>query len=289
MPSNRLDAFCERKERAAATAVLPGYRTIRDDSARMQLRPIGNDWSRRLFDGDFYRSLPSAPRQPAVSLVFVQSAEGNTGADNPSSLGGGATDTHLVYEGLSRVEADGVLAGAASARGKETVFSVWHPELVALRKGLVLPRHPAQIVLTDGGDLPIDDGLMFADPALRVFIITKSAAAPALRERVRARPWVEVIDAGDPVSLPSAMADLVRRGMTVISAVGGRRTATALLNAGLVQDLYLTTSPMRGGEPNTPLYEGPPLALTLVTSKRGRENETGVRFEHVAVGPTAGG
>lgn len=289
MSTDRFDAFCERRERAAAAAVLPGFRTLRDNGSAMPLRPIGNDWSRRLFDGDFYRSVASAPLRPVLSLVFVQSADGNTGADNPSTLGGGATDKHLIYEGLSRVEADGVLAGAATARGKETVFSVWHPELVALRETLGVARHPAQIILTDGGDLPIDDGLMFAEPSLRVFIVTRTAAASLIRERMRARPWVEIIDAGDPVSLPSAMHELARRGMAVISAVGGRRTATALLREGLVQDFYLTTSALAGGEPNTPFYEGPPLALTLVTAKRGHGSEKGVRFEHFTVSTAKGG
>ena len=45
--------------------------------ARRPLVEIGNDWSRSLFDG---------------------------GANDPSSLGGGATDTHLIYEGLSRLK-----------------------------------------------------------------------------------------------------------------------------------------------------------------------------------------
>ena len=84
-----------------------------------------------------------------MSLVFVQSRDGNTVADNPSTLGGGDTDKHLVYEGLSRVDADAVLAGAATARSERMVFSVWHPELVALRCSLGHRRHPAQVVVTD--------------------------------------------------------------------------------------------------------------------------------------------
>jgi len=43
------------------------------------------------------------------------------------SLGGGATDDHVVFEGLSRVAADAVLAGARTVHGGNNVFSVWHP------------------------------------------------------------------------------------------------------------------------------------------------------------------
>jgi riboflavin biosynthesis pyrimidine reductase len=220
---------------------------------------------------------------PALSVVFVQSRDGNTVAENPSTLGGGVTDTHLIYEGLSRVEADGVMAGAATARGKETVFSIWHPQLVALRRTFGLPRHPAQIVVTDRGDLPIDESLMFQEPSLRVFVISRSLVAEFLHERIRSRPWVEVIDGGEPLSLTSALAQLFHRGMRNISCVGGPRTATSLLREGLVQDLYLTTSPVRGGEPNTPFYQGPPLDLKRVVAKAGQGSEEGVCFEHFIV------
>jgi riboflavin biosynthesis pyrimidine reductase len=126
---------------------------------------------------------------------------------------------------------------------------------------------------------------MFAEPTLRVFVVTRSAMAGGLADRVRDRPWVAIIDAGDPLSPAAAMRQLRARGIRVISAVGGRRTATALLREGLVSDLYLTTSPIEAGEPNTPFYEGPPLALARVLEKTGQGQEAGVRFEHFLVGP----
>lgn len=279
------ETYCRRKEELARTASVSGFRNITDAAAGNALVPLGNDWSRRLFDGDFYRSQAPATGRPLVSLVFVQSRGGNTVAADPSSLGGGETDKHLVYEGLSRVDADAVLAGAATARSERMVFSVWHPELVALRLSLGHDRHPAQIVVTDRGDLPFERGLMFAEPTLRAFVVTRSAMAGALAERVRDRPWVEIIDAGDPLSPTSAMRQLRARGIRVISAVGGRRTATALLRGGLVSDLYLTASPIEAGEPNTPFYEGPPLTLARVLEKAGQGDEAGVRFEHFLVGP----
>ena len=83
------------------------------------------------------------------------------------SLGGGETDKHLIYEGLSRVAADAVLAGAETIRGGDIVLSVWHPELVALRASLGLPRHPIQIVATLRG-LELDAACMFNVPELPV-------------------------------------------------------------------------------------------------------------------------
>lgn len=276
------DDYCRRKEELARSATIPPLRTVAEHQPAICLVSLGNVWSCAMFDGLFYRSAPSDAEFPAVSLVFVQSREGNTVADNPSALGGGVADKHLVYEGLSRVDADAVMAGAATA-GERTVFSVWHPELVRLRRELGHDRHPAQVVVTDRGDLPIERALMYQVPELRVFIITRSAIAPALRERVRDRPWIKIVDAGEPLSLTAGLRHLRAGGIEVLSAVGGRRTATTLLREQRVSDLYLTTSPVSGGEPHTPFYQGPPLSLTPVLEKAGQGCDSGVTFEHTIV------
>lgn len=276
----RFEALHRRRQQAALDADIPGYTTVH--AARPEgLLAIGNAWSETLFDGPFYRSAaPAADGLPIVSLVFVQSRDGNTCVADPSSLGGGETDLHLVYEGLSRIDADAVLAGAATARGRDTVFSVWHPELVALRVARGRARHPAQVVVTRTGDLRLDDGLMFQEPELRVFVITRTAAVAGIGDRIGSKPWIEVIDAGEPVSFDRALRALRRRGIEVLSCVGGRLTATALLEERLVRDVYLTTSARDGGEPDTPYHAGPPPVLDRVLLKHGRGPERGVRFEH---------
>lgn len=281
--SERFEAYCCRREQAALAATIPGY------STRQDARPTGvigleSDWSRRLFDGPFYRSAdPASDGTPVTSLVFVQSRDGNTGAADPSTLGGGNTDLHLIYEGLSRVDADAVMAGATTARAKDIVFSVWHPEVVALRLERGRARHPVQVVVTDGGNLRFEDGLMFQEETLRVFVITRTSAVRTVRARIASKPWIEVIDAGEPLSFERALRHLRRRGVEVLSCVGGRRTATGLLNGGLVTDIYLTTSAREGGEACTPYYAGPPLPLERIVLKEGRGQERGVRFEHFRV------
>jgi riboflavin biosynthesis pyrimidine reductase len=79
------------------------------------------------------------------------------------------------------------------------------------------------------------------------------------------------------------MRELRARGIEIVSAVGGRLTAASLLREHLVSDIYLTTSAIEGGEPNTPFYQGPPLSLDRIVSKAGTGPETGVRFEHFMV------
>jgi 5-amino-6-(5-phosphoribosylamino)uracil reductase len=266
-----------KKTDEAGAAGLPPYETAfeADTSAAI---PIGNDWSRRLFDGLFFISPPREAR-PACSLVFVQSADGNTGARDPGTLGGGATDKHLIYEGLSRVAADGVLAGAETIRSGSLVLSVWHPQLVSLRASLGKPRHPVQIVATLRG-LDLDDGLLYNLPELPVIIVTVPAARDRMKTSLAARPWIRVVTMSGPDDLAGAFTELRALGIAIVSCIGGRTLAGTLLDAALVDDLYLTTAPEAGGEPRTPLHSKPWHGQVMLR-KHGTGPETGVVFEHV--------
>ncbi|HEY2905935.1 MAG TPA: dihydrofolate reductase family protein [Vicinamibacterales bacterium] len=274
---DRFVRLVERKTAEAARAELPPYRTALEQPPGDAVA-IGNEFTRRVFDGPFYVSDAGEPALPSASLVFVQSRDGNTGANDPSSIGGGATDAHIIYEGLSRAAADGVLAGAETIRGGDLVFSVWHPEIVRLRESLGLPRHPTQIVATLRG-LSFDETLLYNVPDIRVIILTVSGYAREMERDLAARPWIMPLVMHDANDLRAAFEELRTLGQSRISVVGGRTIARALVAADLVQDLYLTTSPKAGGEPNTPLFEQP-IQSELILRKEGTGSESGVIFEH---------
>jgi riboflavin biosynthesis pyrimidine reductase len=277
MPT-RFQVFAARKTAEASRACLQAFVTDLDRGAGT-LEPIGNAWSRHLFGGDFYASPSPDSTRPACSLVFVQSRDRNTGAHDPSTLGGGETDKHVIYEGLSQVAADAVLSGAATIRGGDIVFAVWHPELVRLRATIGKPRYPIQIVATLRG-LDLDASLLFNVPDIQVWVLTLAAGARLMREGFASRPWVRPLVMSRAEDLPAAFAELRMLGIERISAVGGRHLATQLIDAGLVQDVYLTTSSRTGGEPGTPMYPRPLKAHTLVR-KHGTGADAGVVFEHL--------
>jgi len=276
----RYSAFAARKTQGATAASLVRY-TTELDAPDQDLIAIANDWSRTLFDGPFYLSPAREPSRPACSLVFVQSADGNTGADDPGALGGGETDKHVIYEGLSRVAADAVMAGAETIRGGKLFFSVWHPQLVALRGELGLPRHPVQIVATLRG-FALDEGLLFNTPDLRVILLTIAPISDAMHRGLSPRPWISPVIMRSPEALEEGLAQIRRLGIERISCVGGRTLARQLLQAGLIQDVYLTKSPKSGGEPNTPLTDRP-LDGELIVRKHGSGADEGVVFEHLAL------
>lgn len=271
--------FVAKKEAEAAAARLCPLRTDREARPSGAIA-IGNRWTRELFDGDFYVS-PARAGRPSTSLVFVRSRDGNTGAADPSSLGGGEADKHVIYEGLSRVAADAVMAGAQTIRGGRMVLSVWHPELVRLRASLDLPRHPIQIVATLRG-LPFEESLLFNVPELRVVLLTIPSWAALMHEPLAARPWITPVIMETPNDLAGAFEQLRALGIQRISCVGGRTVAAHLLDARLIDDVYLTTAAKDGGQPNTPLSPKA-LAGEVVVRKHGTGDDAGVRFEQIAL------
>jgi 5-amino-6-(5-phosphoribosylamino)uracil reductase len=274
--TSHFEAFAARKTAEAIAARLEPWVT-EVERVPAACTAIGNAWSRERFGGDFYLSPPPENR-PAVNLVYVESREGNTVAKDPAALGGGETDKHVVYEGLSRVAADAVMAGAETIRGGRLVLSVWHPQLVALRSSLGLPRHPVQVVATLRG-VDIDEGLLFNEPSLRVILITVGACADLMARAIAPRPWITPLVMQDAGELSAALARLRTLGIARVSCIGGRTLARQLIDGGLVEDLYLTKSPRSGGEPNTPLSERP-LEGTVILKKAGTGADAGVTFEH---------
>jgi riboflavin biosynthesis pyrimidine reductase len=281
LPRAGFDRFVERKTREAIAARIEPLATIFDRHDDERLLAVGNTWTRSHYDGDF-GLVVAHQDETAMSLVFVQSAEGNTGASDPDDLGGGATDKHLIYEGLSRVAADAVLAGARTVHGG-SFFSVWHPELIALRRTLGLARHPAQIVVSKEGRIDLD-ALLFDVPDVTVFVITGDEGARRLQPWLRERPWIRQVPLDADDLRPVLDRLRVEEGIRRISAIGGRFTATRLVDAGLVQDIYLTTTSRDGGEPGTPWYTGStPPTVEVLTKKRWSDNGAGIVFEHALI------
>src|ERR1041384_3451769 len=157
--------------REAQQASLNGFETLEDHSKEFDFISVENEWTSSLFDGPFFVSRSSDFRMPAISAVFVQSNDGNTVTPRPEELGGGPTDFHLIFNGLSRVAADAVLAGANTVRQSDYyIFSTWHPELVRLRQSLGKSRHPIQMIATKSGEFDMTRPL-FNSPDLPVILL----------------------------------------------------------------------------------------------------------------------
>jgi riboflavin biosynthesis pyrimidine reductase len=154
--------------------------------------------------------------------------------------------------------------------------------MVELRAALQLPRHPIQVVASLGR-LRFDDTLLLNVPELPAIVICTAVWAEAMKHELARRPWIQTVAMGDAHDLSSGFRILRALGISRVSAIGGRTIAKALSDAGLIHDVYLTTSARPGGEPDTGLT---PALRTgrLVVTKHGTGPETGVLFEHRVIG-----
>jgi riboflavin biosynthesis pyrimidine reductase len=153
--------------------------------------------------------------------------------------------------GLLRACADVVLVGSGTVRdspGARFTPEQVHPSSSALyaelRGRLGLPPQPEVAIVASGGALdPASASL--AGGAL---VLTTGRGAAALEERlppeqIVAVEGVEVVDAR------AAVTELRRRGRSLILSEGGPTVFGSLLEAGLVDELFLTVSPLIAGRP----------------------------------------
>jgi riboflavin biosynthesis pyrimidine reductase len=200
--------------------------------------------------------------EPRLFANFVATIDGvvaipSIAQSNKLIAAGSAADRFVM--GLLRACADAVVVGsgtlAASPRG------VWTPEQAYpdaagayndLRRGLGLSSAPQVVILSGSGAV---------DPAHPVFeagalVLTTDAGAARLGERVRS---VSLGSRGeiDPVA---AVGVLHARGHRRILLEGGPHTIGAFLEAGAVDELFLTLSPLLLGRsrlnPGLGLVEG---------------------------------
>lgn len=188
-----------------------------------------------------------------VRAGFVLSTDGGVAHDGTSRTLQSPAD-EAVFHAL-RAVADAVLVGAGTARAEDYGSVRPRPDGQAWRAARGLPEQPPLVVVSRSLDL---------DPQARFLqgpsVVVTCRSAPG-RDR-----FPDVVVAGDQeVDLAEAVQQLAGRGLTRLLCEGGPHLLTALLRAGLVDELCLTHSPLLVGPAPTLLTEAqdPPVALDL--------------------------
>lgn len=198
---------------------------------------------------------------PCVRGGFVLTVDGGIAHDGSSRpLQTPADET--VFHTL-RAVADAVLVGAGTARTEDYGPVRPRPAGAVWRATRGLPPQPPMVLVSRSLDL---------DPAARCFggptvVVTCAAARGADR-------FPDVVVAGDDeVDLPDAVRQLGERGLTRLLCEGGPQLLTAMLQAGLVDELCLTSTPLLlGPAPSlltAPLTEPLPLELDSLVDGGG--------------------
>jgi riboflavin-specific deaminase-like protein len=192
--------------------------------------------------------------RPYVAVNMVATVDGRATVSGRTAPISSVADRQVFHALRTRVDA--VMVGAGTVRTERYGRLVRDPARRAQRRAAGLDPDPLAIVVSGRLDIPADVPLL-QDPAQRVVIITASEAVIA---GVAAR--VAYLRSS-PVDLPAALALLrSEHGVRSILCEGGPRLNGSLLTDGLIDELFLTTSPTLAGSAG---------ALTIITGTAGGE------------------
>ena len=181
--------------------------------------------------------------EPWLRANMVASADGAASLAGRSGGLSGAAD-RLVFSVL-RSLADVILVGASTARVERYRPVAGREIWAALRDGRA-PTPPIAVVTRELGLDPDGPLLAGAPPEARTIVLT-TAAAPAARRAAAAR-HAEVIVAGpDRLTPATIIGALAERGYRRLLTEGGPSLLTQFNEAGLLDDLCLTISPVLEG------------------------------------------
>ncbi|QNE46927.1 pyrimidine reductase [Glaciihabitans sp. INWT7] len=165
-----------------------------------------------------------------------------------SAAGGDATSETLTNRadrkilGVIRRDSDVVLVGAASVRAE----------------GYQLPRTAPLAIVTSTGDLGGHRLTVHPDRFIP-FVLCPAAVAEVAKTALPSAEIVVVPDAAGRMSAVDIVSALRLRGLRRIVCEGGPSLAAQMLEAGLVDELCLSTSPIVGGV-SLPLLGSSPIA-----------------------------
>jgi riboflavin biosynthesis pyrimidine reductase len=222
--------------------------------------------------------------EPRLYANFVSSLDGVVAISDglhSRQLIAAASESARFVKGLLRACADAVLVGAGTLHDSpSTLWTAEHAYPPAarlyaeLRRRRGRPPQPTLAVLSGSGSIdPQHPGL-----AGRTLVLTSEQGAARLGRRLP-RSAAVVPCGGEPALDPVVAVDALRAGgHELILCEGGPTVFGSLAAAGLVEELFLTLSPLLAGRPGTErrlslledanLHPGQVLGCDLLTVRR---------------------
>ncbi len=204
--------------------------------------------------------VPPADR-PWSFANFVQTLDGITSWQGEHPLGSDisrSTEDRWLMD-LLRAHADAVLLGSRTleverrALGPDSrgaTYTIEDPELRELRERLGRRRETI-IFVTGSAALKLADYAVFDGDKVDAVILTARAGAAKLAPQQGSHPRVRVLVAGEGsvVDLPAALRLLRRElGIELLGCEGGPTLYGYMSRAGLIDEKFLTISPVEAGQ-----------------------------------------
>jgi riboflavin biosynthesis pyrimidine reductase len=189
------------------------------------------------------RPCPPGAR-PRVMLNMVATADGRATVGGRSGTISDRADREL-FHGL-RSAVDGVLVGAGTIRTEHYGRMIRDASVREARRAAGRSEEPLACIVSGRLALPEDIPLL-NEPEARVVMLTASAAS--LIDPVAQVDYIRAADG--QLDLVAAIGELrARFGVQTLLCEGGPHLARQLLAAGLIDEIFLSVSPLlAGGEP----------------------------------------
>ncbi|MBF6215827.1 dihydrofolate reductase family protein [Nocardia puris] len=155
-----------------------------------------------------------------------------------------------------RAGVDAIMIGAGTLRADNPRLIVKDPALQADRLAAGKPAQPRKVTVTASGDL--DPDAKFWHHGIEDYpplVFTVTSAATALKERLG--DLAEVVDLGPAIDFTALLDHLGGLGIERLMVEGGTHLHTALLSAGLVDELHLALGPVLVGDQGAPRFVSP--------------------------------
>ena len=203
----------------------------------------------------YHPAAPGDGDRPFIAANMVTSLDGRAAVGGRSKLLGSERDAELLL-GL-RTRFDAVLVGAETLRSERYGPIVRDPEVRKSREEEGLEPNPLAVVMTRSMELPWDCPL-FTEGIGKVVIYTGVD-----REPPPTATEVEVVAVGSDPEVTGLAGLLTGRGVRTVLCEGGPKILAQLLDADLLDELFLTIHPVTTDEPDAPrIVEGGVGAIT---------------------------
>ncbi len=196
--------------------------------------------------------------RPYLITNFALTLDGQGTIDGRSGPIGSEADTAMLV-GL-RTRVDAVLIGAGTMRAERYGRVIADPLKRAMREREGLPHDPLIVIISGRLELPWDAPL-FSEGHGRVLIATNSGD-----EIPETATSVHLLRQAGAIDLTALMVHLRQeRGIRAMLCEGGPRVHAQLIEAGLVDELFVTHAPKLAGG------DGPGLVTGLPAQQRRLE------------------
>ncbi|MEM1367594.1 MAG: RibD family protein [Cyanobacteria bacterium P01_H01_bin.15] len=179
--------------------------------------------------------------RPQVTVILAISADGkiSTRTSVPARFGSLADRKHLEQQ---IANADGVLIGAGTVRAYGTTMRVLSPELIDERLARGQPPQPVQILVSGSGNC--DRNWHFFQQPVPRWLLTLERC----EHRWESPSFERVLQAGvSAIDWSLALRKLRELSIKKLAVLGGSVLVGSLLNAGYVDELWLTVCPLLFG------------------------------------------